>query len=176
MQRFEDSARSHRQRVSPNRPDDPSGQQRILVKSLRAGVRLEQDIFDENGVLLLRAGSEITTRFHERLSARKIGQIICRQSAARTEQKRAARTKPRTMARAEPKSVTPEATRKIESPATRRLDAVIEETNFARQHPLPDATFLAPPRLGLERLREELKTTQLHYSKSVHEYARFAGQ
>lgn len=52
--------------------DDPSGHSTVSVEVLRLGMRLSRDIYDQEGVLLLAAGSQITSRFLQLLSQRNI--------------------------------------------------------------------------------------------------------
>lgn len=67
-------ARLYPDASAPRRP--ASAERRMGVDALRAGTRLAQDIYDQEGMLLLAAESEITPRFLDLLAVRNIRTIV----------------------------------------------------------------------------------------------------
>ena len=127
--------------------------QAIVVRSLRAGTVLDQDIYDGYDVLQLRAGSTITRRFLEQLNARGIQPLTCKDEA-------------------NSKSLTakdPNAQPKLETTTTRKLDQAIEDFSHDAEMPTPRITPAV--RLSLSHLREELEKDRLTYRGSVDCYA-----
>lgn len=60
--------------VPPRSEDDfiPGDVEQLKVQSLRVGMRVSRDLFDDEGVLLLSAGTEVTTRFLHLLRRRNL--------------------------------------------------------------------------------------------------------
>lgn len=52
------------------------GGRSVSVRSLRAGMRLSQSIYEESGVLLLASGTEVSPRFLKLLSDRKVTNVV----------------------------------------------------------------------------------------------------
>ncbi len=66
--------------MAPTGVAESSGTQTVNVASLRPGTRLQQHLFDESGVLLLAANTEITPRFLELLRGRGVRTVQLRQA------------------------------------------------------------------------------------------------
>ncbi|MBU0716848.1 MAG: HD domain-containing protein [Planctomycetes bacterium] len=62
----------------PNQPISVERLRLQIFHSVQGGMRLSQDIYDESGVLLLAAGSRVTRRFLQLLSARGIMRVQLR--------------------------------------------------------------------------------------------------
>ena len=134
----------------------------ITVGSLRIGSKLEEDVFDENGVLLLRAGSEITERFVERLKSRGICELHSRRGGKGADG--SGREQQELQARAD----------QAATAATRLLDEDIEQSRFDTDLPQQRNDRASGSYLKLAQLREELEQTRRFYDDSINAYAELA--
>ena len=121
----------------------------ISVRALNFGAVLERDIHDEQGVLLLGAGSMVPRRFLEALRARGIERIV----EAPGEQVPGGRSVP-------------------ESEAARRLDTQIDVSDFRTAMPRPAAPSSTARRLERVQFQEARASGNLHYDKTLRMQAR----
>ena len=133
--------------------DPPNG---ISVQSLKVGTNLSNNVSDENGVLLLRAGTEITQGFVDRLRVRGICQVHC----DRGDSKRL--SKPRDNRRTAVKL----------TERTRQFDEKITQCRFDVE--LPRNRRTGEAHLELAQLREELDQARRVHNDSVDTYAQLA--
>lgn len=131
-----------------------SGDDRISVRNLVIGSKLEQDIFDPNGVLLLRAGHEILQRFVTNLRRRGVREI--RRTSSGAARRRAA-PPDRTAEDAAVAATTP------------RLDSAVEAASYDA---LPGGLRASGARLDLPALHDELQIAQDFRRRAIEQYAR----
>jgi HD-GYP domain-containing protein (c-di-GMP phosphodiesterase class II) len=123
---------------------------------LQVGQVLEQDVYDDQRVLLLTAGSVVTERFIHRVR-------FCEIHFGDPPANRG-RTTSRRPVRASAPLIT-------SSDATLQLDQMIEQSGAPEP---PRAARPAPPRLPLPRLREQIDAGVTAYAKAVDQYANVA--
>jgi len=121
---------------------------RNLSESLLGGMCLPEDICDQDGVLLLAAGSQITPRFLQLLRERGIQALKLRPPQPEYE------TGPEAATREQPLAADGESTRDLQTPASRRLDEHLAG-ELEIQSPLRPVQVWRRPRLPIESLRTE---------------------
>ncbi len=119
-------------------PERNPGDSTVSVTSLRYGLRLAQDIYDESGLFLLAAGTRITPRFLYLLSKRNIRRVKLRSVEVR-----------------KPQPTDPQAATTVESAGARKLDEILSQT-LNKDVPLRSLRASDRPRLALSNLREEV--------------------
>jgi len=121
--------------IAPVRDPEESA---VSVASLRYGLRLAQDIYDEAGLFLLATGTRITPRFLYLLSKRNIRRVKLRSVGAR-----------------KPKQTDQQPTTIGESAGARKLDEILSET-LNKDMPFRSLRVSDRPRLALNNLKEEV--------------------
>jgi len=128
---------------------EPSRQKTIAVRSLSQGTVLDEDVFDGNGVLLLRSGHKITAHFLTQLERRGTVNVVSGSRRSGAEQT----PEP---AKSQDDGEPTEAA--ITAP---KIEHTVATSNFDAEMPKAPAGFSG--RLGLLKLKTELQEEQQGY-------------
>ena len=158
--------------LDPHRPSkaSPPGVEHTLeVSLLQVNTQLDQDIFDQRGILLLSAGSTISKRLLRQLRRRRITTVIAKSSSNTP-------TPSNVEVISDPSQTYP--TGPFETATTKDLDTMIENSSFEELWS-PKSSARQVTRLELNELREEVKAglkcveeTAKYYEKQVGKVSR----
>jgi len=130
----------------------------INVRSLQVGTKLSGNVSDENGLLLLSAGTRITQGFIDRLRVRGVCQVHCDRNESKRVSKRRSNA----------------STDVHLTDRARQLDDRIAHGQFDAELPRERLRRGAETYLELARLREELDRARCVHDHSVDTYAELA--